>query len=125
MTPERLAMSELLSTVEERRLQAGLSQREVARAVGITQPHYSKVVGGLASLPSELEDRLVAWLRAKEHRSVEVRTAVGIEAARIKELAASIEEQLRELNRLLGVASRPRKRRVPSVTRRIPSKVIT
>jgi transcriptional regulator with XRE-family HTH domain len=118
MMPERLAMSELLSTIEERRLKSGLSQREVARAVGITQPHYSKVVGGLASLPKELEDRLIAWLRATEHGSVEVGTAVGIEAARIKELAASIEEQLRELNRLLGVASRPQKRRVPSATRR-------
>lgn len=113
-------MNELLSSVEERRLKAGLSQREVARAVGITQPHYSKVVGGLVSLPRELEDRLVAWLRAQEHGLAKGHVAAGSEATRIRKLAASIEEQLHELNRLLGVASTRRKRRIPSATRRRP-----
>ncbi|KRE21709.1 hypothetical protein ASE66_28085 [Bosea sp. Root483D1] len=110
-------MSELLSEVEGRRLQVGLSQRAVARAIGISQPHYSKVVGGLANLPKELEERLVVWLQAQDRGSVERYVAVGVEAARIRELAASIEKQLRELNRLLGVASTPRRRRVPSATR--------
>ncbi|MGR7997941.1 helix-turn-helix domain-containing protein [Xanthobacter dioxanivorans] len=118
-------MSELLSSVEERRLRAGLSQRSVARAIGISQPHYSKVVGGLVRLPKGLEDRLAAWLAAQEHDPVEGRTGVGIEASRIRELAASIEAQLRELNRLLGVSSGARNKRVPSATRRRPDKAIS
>lgn len=117
-------MSELLSAVEEQRLRAGLSQREVARAVGITQPHYSKVVGGLVSLPRELEDRLATWLSARQSGSSQSHPAVGIDETRIRELAASIEAQLRELNRLLGVESAPRKRRVPLATRRKPGRAI-
>lgn len=55
-------MIDILHRVEERRLGLGLTQAAVAASCRITQPHYSKVVGGLVGLTSDLEARLETWL---------------------------------------------------------------
>lgn len=55
-------MTDLLHRVEERRLGLGMTQAAVAASCGITQPHYSKVVGGLVGLTGDLEARLETWL---------------------------------------------------------------
>lgn len=55
-------MIDLLHRVEERRLGLGLTQAAVASSCGITQPHYSKVVGGQVRLTVDLEARLETWL---------------------------------------------------------------
>jgi transcriptional regulator with XRE-family HTH domain len=75
-------MSDSRDLVEARRLALGLTQFAVARELGITQPHYSKVMGGVANLPPELEERILRWLedrprpvsRPSEEREVLVLT---------------------------------------------------
>ena len=114
-------MRTLLSAVEQCRLRNGLTQGAVAREVGISQPHYSKVVGGLVRLPDDLKHRLSAWLESRADSYVPVQSAPGSETKRIRQLATSIAEQLGELNRLLGVNAGSRKRRIPSRTRRKPA----
>jgi transcriptional regulator with XRE-family HTH domain len=62
-------MTDILSTVEKRRISLGQTQAAVAAACGITQPHYSKVVGGLVGLTGKLEERLNQWLQGNpSHR---------------------------------------------------------
>lgn len=55
-------MTDLLDLVEKRRLSLGRTQAAVASACGITQPHYSKVVGRLVVLTDHLEVRMQEWL---------------------------------------------------------------
>lgn len=55
-------MTDLLHRVEERRLGLGMTQAAIAASCGITQPHYSKVVGGLVGLTGDLKARLETWL---------------------------------------------------------------
>lgn len=54
-------MTGLVDEMEERRLDAGLSQTALAARLGISQPHYSKVVGGVVTLTGDLADRMAAW----------------------------------------------------------------
>lgn len=55
-------MSDPRDLLEERRLDLGLTQFAVARELGITQPHYSKVMGRVANLAPELQERITRWL---------------------------------------------------------------
>ena len=94
-------MDDFLDVVEQRRLEAGVTQASAARALGITQPHYSKVVGGVAALTPELEQRLRVWL-ANDLPDRSDRAVSQKERARILELTRLIQRNLRELNGLLG-----------------------
>jgi len=92
------SLSTLLGRIEERRLALGLSQLAVAIRLGITQPHYSKVVGGVARLTPEMADAMHAWIAdtpTPTERS-------DRRSSRIRTLTRSIERQLRELNALVG-----------------------
>lgn len=103
-------MSEFLDRVEQRRLDAGLTQAAAAQSLGITQPHYSKVVGGVAALTPGLEERLRIWLE-KDLPVGQDLARRRDERARIKELSRSIQRNVRELNALVGSRRMPPARR--------------
>lgn len=101
-------MSNILDNIEDVRLRLGLTQLAVARPLGITQPHYSKVVGRTASLPDDLAQRMLAWTQEQElpPRSED-------DDREMLELTRSIERQSKRLATLLAQQGRaPAKRRV-------------
>lgn len=98
-------MTDVRRLLEEERLRAGLTQRALALALGVTQPHYSKVVGGVVPLTGELAARMSAWMenkapvpagQSRPHLS-------GTRADRARRLALSIARDLRELSAILRV----------------------
>lgn len=90
---------DLILRLEARRSELGLTQLAVATSLGVSQPHYSKIIGGIVPLTDRRADEIESWLRA--HVGTD-RVTVGREAnVRIRQLARSIEKQLRELNHLL------------------------
>ena len=93
-------MADVKARVEDRRLELGLTQRSVASALGITQPHYSKVVGGVAALTAEMDAAMEAWL-APGAGGGPAPAAPALPIGRAKRLARSIERQLRQLSHLL------------------------
>lgn len=107
------AMSEIIDEVERRRLESGLSQAAVAMRLGISQPHYSKVVGGVVALTDHLVGLMAAWLKANPVAVVHD----GDRRDRIRMLSRSIERDLRQLNRMLAEEGRGPGRRGPRPTR--------
>ncbi len=110
-------MADLLELVEKRRLSLGQTQAAVASACGITQPHYSKVVGRLVGLTDDLERRMQEWLEGNpatagrdEHNS------------EIVALTREIFSSSRRLASLLSKQGRTPPRRGPrGASRRPPS----
>lgn len=89
-------MTDVLRFLEAARRDAGLTQSAVARDLGMTQGHYSKVVRGIAPLPLRLGGRIEEWLAM---RGVSADAVPASDRARV--LAASIRRQCLELMRLL------------------------
>lgn len=106
-------MTELIDEVEKCRLDAGLSQTAVATRLGISQPHYSKVVGGVVTLTDDLAALMTAWLTANPVAAVHS----GDQRDRIRKLSRSIGRDLRQLNSLLAAEGRGPARRAPRRTR--------
>lgn len=101
-------MSKILDDIEDVRMRLGLTQLAVARPLGITQPHYSKVVGRAAALPDDLAQRMVQWTK---DQTFEAPTTKG--DREMLELTRSIERQSKRLATLLAQHGRaPTKRRV-------------
>lgn len=101
-------MSKILDDIEDIRLRLGLTQLAVARGLGITQPHYSKVVGRTATLSGDLAQRMRAWIK---EQTVPARARAG--DREMLELTRSIERQSKRLATLLAQQGRaPTKRRV-------------
>lgn len=101
-------MSNILDDIEDVRMRLGLTQLAVARPLGITQPHYSKVVGRAAALPDDLAQRMVRWTK---DQTVEPPVKNG--DREMLELTQSIERQSKRLATLLAQHGRaPTKRRV-------------
>lgn len=101
-------MIKILDDIEDVRLRLGVTQLAVARRLGITQPHYSKVVGRTATLPDDLAQRMRAWTN---EQTVPVRELEG--DREMLELTRSIERQSKRLATLLAQQGRaPTKRRV-------------
>lgn len=94
-------MTEVTQDVERRRLEVGLSQKAVAARLGISQPHYSKVVGGVVTLTDDLASLMAEWLNSNP---VAVMPS-GDRRLRIRELSRSIERDLRRLNSLISEES--------------------
>lgn len=105
-------MSGLLAAIEERRIALGLSQRAVADQLGITQPHYSKVVGGLAALTPAMAEAMHAWIDG----SPVPQGKTDLHVKRIRTLTRDIERKMRELNALVGSGGTGR--RAPRPTRK-------
>lgn len=77
---------------------ARLSQAAVARALGVTQGHYSKVVSNRAPLTERLKEHMESWL-VKQGA-----TGSGSEATlRMQQLASSIRRECMELMHLAGM----------------------
>ena len=55
-------MTDVLRFLEAARRDSGLTQSAVARDLGMTQGHYSKVVRGIAPLSLRLGGRIEKWL---------------------------------------------------------------
>jgi transcriptional regulator with XRE-family HTH domain len=76
------------------------SQDQVARALGVSQGHYSKVITARVPLTDKLKARMEAWLAA--HGT----PVTGDDASRrMHELAASIRRECMELMHLVGRAT--------------------
>lgn len=89
---------DLILSVEEARRSRRMSQVEIARALEITQGHYSKVVTLRATLSNRLAERMEAWLVASGQ------APFGDDATRrIQQLAASIRRECMELMHLVGL----------------------
>lgn len=83
---------------DEARRSRRMSQSEIARALEITQGHYSKVVASRAPLSDKLAKRMEAWL------TVSGQVPLGDNATqRIYQLAASIRRECMELMHLVGL----------------------
>lgn len=98
-------MTELLHRLEDRRLELGLTQKDLGRTLGVSQPHYSKMVGGTVPVTPERARKIEEWLRGSP--STPARRSGPNE--RVRDLVRSIEGNLRELNRLLGDAGSKRR----------------
>lgn len=95
-------MTDPRERIEDKRLELGLTQAVVASALGVTQPHYSKIVGGTAGLTESMSEAMHAWLETAPTGPAVRRVGEA------KRLARSIERQLRELRAMLekdGTAS--------------------
>ena len=103
-------MSDIRALMENARLARRLTQRQVATELGISQPHYSKVMGGVVPLATALERKVVTWLDAASTVAPDIDTRTG--DGRAYALMHSIQRQIRELASLLAVpgAARPRRR---------------
>lgn len=107
-------MSNLPDRVEARRLALGLSQKAVAARLGISQPHFSKVVGRLVALTPAMEQAMRDWLSTAPAGSA----VADPKALKIRTLTRSIQRQLRELNALIDHDGTAPGRRPPRPTRR-------
>jgi transcriptional regulator with XRE-family HTH domain len=99
-----LTMSDLLATIEAARFRGRLSQSEVARVLGVTQGHYSKVIMRRVPLTAGLCERMEAWLERQE-APLELNPA----AERIHELVSSIRRECIELMHLVRLGDRERR----------------
>lgn len=91
--------SELIQASEKSRAAAGLTQLQLARALGLTQGHYSKLAAGRAPLGRKAEAALRDWLEQQaatppdaDARRAEMRRLadeIRMQCIRLTELAAS------------------------------------
>ena len=90
------ASLELLKEIERRRVGARLTQAALASRLGVTQGHYSKVVGRIIPLSSRLAESMGEWIEADRTE----RRAVA-DDEEIAELARSIQTDARRLALLI------------------------
>lgn len=95
-----MATTDSISHVENVRRQLRKRQAEVARALGITQGHYSKVVSRRTPAGIDLSTRMATW--AEAHDPTRDLPPEDV-SARMAALANSIQAQCAEL---LTLASR-------------------
>jgi transcriptional regulator with XRE-family HTH domain len=89
-------MTDRINSLEHARRQLGLGQADLAKILGMTQGHYSKVVRRKVPLSSKLEDSMRVWLDANGVAN----NVEGGSELRMRELAASIRTQCIELMQL-------------------------
>ena len=85
--------------VEAARMASRLSQSQLARRLGVTQGHYSKVVTAKVPLSEGLRLRMEDWLGAQEDGA-----ARSDARHRMHELAVSIRRECMELMQLVEMA---------------------
>ena len=89
-------MTNVPAAVERTRLGLGLTQKAVAEALGVSQPHYSKVKCGEVAPSEALTERMRDWLK----RAGPTRRRGFDQRARA--LSRAIERQSKELATLLA-----------------------
>lgn len=90
------ASATLLRDVERKRSVERLTQTALAEQLGVSQPHYSKVVGGIVPLSADLAERMARWLASSAPLP---RTSRKYDE--IDELARSIRADARRLSQLI------------------------
>ncbi|ASP29482.1 MAG TPA: XRE family transcriptional regulator [Erythrobacter sp.] len=98
------AARSLLEKMERARLARRFTQHAVAEQLGITQPHYSKIVRGTAALTNGMHDAIDAWLNQYPPPPVQ-------RADELMRLTRRIERDVAKLNRLLAQEGRRPQRR--------------
>lgn len=88
-------MTKIISALEKIRRVERLKQEELARSLGISQGHFSKVLSGKAPLSGKLEAQISTWLQQQGHSS-----DGDAKSHRIRELTNSIRQQCMELMHL-------------------------
>ena len=90
---------DLILSVDEARRAKRMSQLDIAKLLGISQGHYSKVFSGRAPLSAKLTGRMEAWLGSSGQEPI------GSNASRrINQLAMSIRRECMELMHLVGLS---------------------
>ena len=106
-----------MERLEGARLRAGLTQAAVSRELAISQPHYSKVAGGVVEPGQDLTTRIRSWLAT--HKAPErsgFNKAQFRARAEVLRLTKSIERQSRQLAQLLSSQGMTASRRQPKRT---------
>lgn len=93
-------MTDSIQAADVARRRLRLRQGEVARELGITQGHYSKVLNRHAPLTHKLDQRIMEWLSSRAQP-----TDGDAASARMRDLAASIRGQCIELMHLVEQVS--------------------
>ena len=83
--------------IERSRLERRITQDAVAQELGITQPHYSKVVRGAARLTEGMHEKMENWLEGKP-------PIAPASYDEITSVAKRIERDMARLNHLLTKA---------------------
>jgi hypothetical protein len=95
--------SNLIARTEARRRLLQLSQQGLARELGITQGHYSKLVRRQVPLASGAEAKLKAWLEQSQkqpHRQgEETERLAGLIALHANGLSDAVKAFLKEIGR--------------------------
>ena len=86
MTSDKSLRSAEAKELEQARIAAGLSQRALARDLGISQGHYSKVVDGLVT---DKKGYVVRGLRLLSTPAEPVDSIDGLVQAAVRELRTS------------------------------------
>ena len=81
--------------MERARLERHLTQGAVASHLGITQPHYSKIVRGIVALTRDMHDKLDEWLSGNP-------PSPASKTDEITRIAQRMERDMAKLNRLLA-----------------------
>ena len=90
------ASATLLRDVERKRSVERLTQTALAEQLGVSQPHYSKVVGGIVPLSADLAERMARWLASSAPLP-----RISRKYDEIDELARSIRADARRLSQLI------------------------
>lgn len=93
------AASDLLEKVEQARLERRFTQSAVAETLGITQPHYSKIVRGAVTLTADMHDAMTGWL---DRNPPDPKSS----SDELLRLTQRIERDVARLNRLLALEGR-------------------
>jgi transcriptional regulator with XRE-family HTH domain len=84
MADDKPSRTELAQKLEQARNAAGVSQRALARDLGITQGHYSKIVTGLVADKKCYVERGLRLLSSEGERSEDVDRLVQAAAREIR-----------------------------------------
>lgn len=93
--------------MELARLERRFTQDAVAKQLGITQPHYSKIVRGAVTLTCDMHEAMHGWLSRNPPRSKP-------RSDELMRLTRRIERDVAKLNRLLAEDKRRPSTRVRS-----------
>jgi hypothetical protein len=87
---------EIILEVERKRRSAGWTQAQVAKACGVTQGHYSKIVSETVRLTPRMAETLKNWSPEQPRRKAAQPTADAL-----RRVAASLRREIARIEALL------------------------